>query len=111
MKVFVDTNIFLDIALKRESTRHSCTLSAHKFFILCKILHRKGDKMLQSQKQDKENKNIYLVSGIIMLFLVFMLISLVFVVSQVNQGSSAEMLRKRNASIQYQVGDNSFLLT
>ena len=64
--------------------------------------------MLQSQKQDKENKNIYLVAGIIMLFLVFMLISLVFVINQVNQGSSAEMLRKRNASIHYQIMDSAF---
>lgn len=64
--------------------------------------------MLQSQKQDKDSKNIYLVAGIIMLFLVFMLISLVFVINQVNQGSSAEMLRKRNASIHYQIMDNGF---
>ena len=64
--------------------------------------------MLQSKKEDKDNKNIYLVAGIIMLFLIFMLLSVVLVISQVNQGSSAEMLRKRNASIHYQIKDNVF---
>lgn len=63
--------------------------------------------MLQSQKQDKDSKNIYLVAGIIISLLVFMLITLLLIVNQVNQGSSAEMLRKRNASIHYQIKDNT----
>ena len=64
--------------------------------------------MVQSKKQDKDNKNIYLVAGILLLFVIFMLVSVLLVVSQVSQGSSAEMLRKRNASIHYQIKDNAF---
>ena len=63
-----------------------------------RYISQKGEDMLERKQQNTDNKNIYLVGGIIMLFLIFMLLSVVLVINQVNQGSSADMLRKRNAS-------------
>ncbi|MBN2824240.1 MAG: hypothetical protein JXQ76_02865 [Campylobacterales bacterium] len=53
--------------------------------------------MIQVQKKHNENKNIYLVGGIIALSLVFMLASVVMVTSKVASGSSAQMLKERLA--------------
>ncbi len=54
--------------------------------------------MTQDQKKHAEYKNIYLVGGIISLFLVYMAASVMYVVHQVGQGSSADMLRNRLAA-------------
>ncbi|MEA3490601.1 MAG: hypothetical protein U9R27_01730 [Campylobacterota bacterium] len=53
--------------------------------------------MIPEQIKNSESKNIYLVGGILSLFVVFMVASVMMVVSQVSQGSSADMLRKRLA--------------
>jgi len=53
--------------------------------------------MQEEQKKHNENKNLYLVGGIIALSLVFMLVSVVSVTSKVASGSSAQMLKERLA--------------
>ncbi len=53
--------------------------------------------MIQKIKKYKgdPNKNYYLVMGILILFLVFMIGTVLMVTNQVGKGSSAEMLKER----------------
>ena len=53
--------------------------------------------MVRKKNKHNENKNIYLVGGIISMAVVFMLVSVVMVTSKVASGSSAQMLKERLA--------------
>lgn len=64
----------------------------------------------ENHKEDP-NKNYYLVMGIIMAFLVFMIATVWLVSYQVSQGSSAQRYNKRKSAMMVpaEIRQNSFL--